>query len=110
MKLDALGHPKTLNLQALLEVDLPTVIGHLGLLWAFTGKHAAVNFHCAPRVAPEKAVFRPALVRHSVAGSSPEKTMTSYADRLRDPRWQRRRLEDIDALGEDAPLRAPDER
>ncbi len=41
MKLDALGHPKTLNLQALLEVDLPTVIGHLELLWAFTGKHAA---------------------------------------------------------------------
>lgn len=38
MKLDALDHPKTLDLAARLGVDLPTVIGHLELLWAFTGK------------------------------------------------------------------------
>lgn len=40
MKLDALEHPKTLNLAAQLGVELPTAIGHLELLWAFTGKHA----------------------------------------------------------------------
>lgn len=40
MKLDALDHPKTLDLAARLSVELPTVIGHLELLWAFTGKKA----------------------------------------------------------------------
>jgi hypothetical protein len=38
MKLEALDHPKTLDLAARLGVELPTVIGHLELLWAFTGK------------------------------------------------------------------------
>lgn len=38
MKLDALDHPKTLDLAARLGIELPTVIGHLELLWAFTGK------------------------------------------------------------------------
>lgn len=38
MKLEALDHPKTLDLAARLQVELPTVIGHLELLWAFTGK------------------------------------------------------------------------
>ena len=41
MKLDALDHPKTLDLAARLNVELPTVIGHLELLWAFTGKKAS---------------------------------------------------------------------
>lgn len=41
MKLDALEHPKTLHLASLLGVSRPTVLGHLELLWAFTGKHAA---------------------------------------------------------------------
>src|SRR5688572_8102320 len=40
MKLDALDHPKTLDLAARLSLELPTVIGHLELLWAFTGKKA----------------------------------------------------------------------
>lgn len=40
MKLDALDHPKTLDLSARLDVSLPTVIGHLELLWAFTAKKA----------------------------------------------------------------------
>lgn len=40
MKLDALQHPKTLDLAARLGVSLPTAIGHLELLWAFTAKHA----------------------------------------------------------------------
>lgn len=40
MKLEALDHPKTLDLAARLQVELPTAIGHLELLWAFTGKKA----------------------------------------------------------------------
>lgn len=41
MKLDALDHPKTLHFAALLDVSRPTAIGHLELLWAFTGKQSA---------------------------------------------------------------------
>jgi hypothetical protein len=40
VKLDALDHPKTLDFAARLQVELPTAIGHLELLWAFTGKKA----------------------------------------------------------------------
>lgn len=40
MKLDALDHPKTHALTALLDISRPTAIGHLELLWAFTGKNA----------------------------------------------------------------------
>ncbi len=40
MKLEALDHPKTLDLASRLNVELPTVIGHLELLWAFAGKKA----------------------------------------------------------------------
>lgn len=41
MKLDALDHPKTLDFAARLDVPRPTAIGHLELLWAFTGKQSA---------------------------------------------------------------------
>lgn len=41
MKLDALEHPKILDFAARLGVSRPTALGHLELLWAFTGKHAA---------------------------------------------------------------------
>ena len=40
MKLGALDHPKTLDLAARLRVELPTAIGYLELLWAYTAKHA----------------------------------------------------------------------
>lgn len=40
MKIGALDHPKTLDLAARLNVALPTAIGHLELLWAYTAKHA----------------------------------------------------------------------
>jgi 5-methylcytosine-specific restriction endonuclease McrA len=55
-----------------------------------------MNHFCATRVAPEKAVFRPALPRNPFAGVSPERCMAdkkSYWQLLRDPRWQRMRLE-----------------
>ena len=38
MKLDALDHPKTNHFASLLGISRPTAIGHLELLWAFTGK------------------------------------------------------------------------
>lgn len=41
MKLDALDHPKTLELAVRLGVSRPTAIGHLELLWAFVGKYSA---------------------------------------------------------------------
>lgn len=40
MKLDALEHPKTLDFAARLKVSRPTALGHLELLWAFTGKNS----------------------------------------------------------------------
>lgn len=40
MLLEALDHPKTLDFAARLGVELPTAIGHLELLWAFTAKKA----------------------------------------------------------------------
>lgn len=47
----------------------------------------------AARVAPEKADFRPALLRVPHAGLLPEKVMSTYSEKLKDPRWQRKRLE-----------------
>lgn len=41
VKLDALDHPKTFDFASRLGVELPTALGHLELLWAFTGKQAA---------------------------------------------------------------------
>ena len=38
MKLEALDHPKTLDFAARLNVEIPTAIGYLELLWAFVGK------------------------------------------------------------------------
>lgn len=40
MKLDALEHPKILDFAARLGVTRPTALGHLELLYAFTGKHS----------------------------------------------------------------------
>jgi len=53
----------------------------------------------AARVAPEKAVFptRPAV--DSFGRSLTEKLMATYWGKLRDPRWQRRRLEVMSAAG-----------
>lgn len=47
------------------------------------------------RVAPEKAVFRPALPLCSAPDLLPEKTLAliTYLDQLKHPQWQRRRLE-----------------
>lgn len=38
MKLEALDHPKTLELASQLDVEIPTAIGYLELFWAFVAK------------------------------------------------------------------------
>jgi hypothetical protein len=53
----------------------------------------SVNYQRTSRVAPEKADFRPVLACALNAGVSPENPMSTYSERLKDPRWQRRRLE-----------------
>lgn len=54
-------------------------------------------------VAPEKAVFRPALSRVLYAGASPERRMAkqklTYSEQLRHPNWQRKRLEAFNHYG-----------
>ena len=53
------------------------------------------------RVAPEKAAFRPALPSVPYAGFSPERTMAkmTYAEQLKHPNWQRKRLEALESTG-----------
>lgn len=50
----------------------------------------------AARVAPEKAVFRPALPMSFMPGIS-EMRMATYFEKLKDPRWQKKRLEVLEA-------------
>lgn len=40
MKIHAPQHPKTLALKSALQTSLPTVVGHLELLWHFAAQHA----------------------------------------------------------------------
>lgn len=52
------------------------------------------------RVAPEKAVFRPALPLRSLPGSfGADMTKMSYAEQLKHPKWQRKRLEALNRSG-----------
>lgn len=55
----------------------------------------------ASRVAPEKAVFRPALTRSYPAGLSPEREMAkqTYWELLRHPKWQEKRLRIMERAG-----------
>ena len=45
------------------------------------------------RPATEKADFRPALLSRPFRRTRPEGKMSEYSEKLRDPRWQRKRLE-----------------
>lgn len=54
----------------------------------------------AARVAPEKAVFRPALPLRSLPGSIGRTMLKmAYRDQLLHPNWQRKRLEMLEAAG-----------
>ncbi|CAN7326030.1 HNH endonuclease signature motif containing protein [Variovorax sp. LjRoot84] len=51
----------------------------------------------AARVAPEKAVFRPALPMSFLPGISEMHVSKTYFEKLKDPRWQKLRLEALQA-------------
>lgn len=61
-------------------------------------KGRGVMINAIARVAPEKADFRPALLSRPNAGVSPERAMATYWEKLRDPRWQKRRLQIMEAV------------
>lgn len=54
---------------------------------------------CAARVAPEKTVFRPVLLRAPFAGDFPENLMSEFWQKYKDPRWQKLRLEKMQSAG-----------
>lgn len=51
----------------------------------------------SPRFATEKAVFRPALGMSLMPGISEMQMNKPYIEKLRDPRWQKKRLEALNA-------------
>ena len=55
-----------------------------------------MSFHAA-RVAPEKAVFRPALPMCLLPGMTEMQMAKSYFEKLKDPRWQKKRLEVLES-------------
>lgn len=116
MKLDALDHPKTLDLAARLNAELPTVIGHLELLWAFTGKKApqgnigkwpdgAIARACYWMGRPE--VFILALLESGFIDSDDEHRLTIHDWQEHAPRWVKSKLKTlglsfVDAVSRDA--------
>lgn len=53
----------------------------------------------AARLATEKAVFRPALPMSFLPGISEMQVTKTYVEKLKDPRWQKKRLEVLEAGG-----------
>lgn len=45
------------------------------------------------RVAPEKTALRPVLLSRLIAGALPERKVSQYLEKLKDPRWQKKRLQ-----------------
>lgn len=54
-------------------------------------------FFRTARVAPEKVVFRPALPMRLLPGITEMHMSKSYFEKLKDPRWQKKRLEVLEA-------------
>lgn len=54
---------------------------------------------CTARVAPEKAVFRPALPLHVQPEFTGEHAMTNFKEQYLHPAWQKKRLEALEAAG-----------
>lgn len=101
MKLEALDHPKTMDLAARLNVELPTAIGHLELLWAFTGKKApqgnigkwpdgAIARACYWMGRPE--TFTQALQEAGFIDADPMHRFTVHDWREHAPRWVKSKL------------------
>jgi hypothetical protein len=101
VKLDALDHPKTMELAARLGVELPTAIGYLELLWAFTGKKtpqgdigkwsdAVIASSCLWRGAPSD--FVQALLSARFVDTDPECRLIVHDWHEHCPNWVRAKL------------------
>lgn len=106
MKLEALDHPKTMDLAARLDAELPTVIGYLELLWAFTGKKApqgnigkwpdgAIARACYWMGRPEQ--FTQALVAAGFLDESTDHRLTVHDWHEHAPRWVKSKLSSLKA-------------
>lgn len=104
MKLEALDHPKTLDFAARLGVELPTAIGHLELLWAFTGKKSPQgNIGKWPDGAIARACFwngNPTVFMAALADSGYIDTDPQYRYMIHDwiehaPRWVKAKLKNL---------------
>ena len=104
MKLDALEHPKTLDLASKLDASLPATIGHLELLWAFTGKYApagdigrhsdgAIARACHWTGRPE--LFTLALREAGFIDADPTYRLTIHDWHDHAPRWVKSKLKSI---------------
>jgi hypothetical protein len=101
LKLDALDHPKTMDLADRLGVELPTAIGYLELLWAFTGKKtpqgdigkwsdAVVAAACHWRGKPSD--FVQALTEARFVDADPEHRLIVHDWHEHCPNWVRAKL------------------
>jgi hypothetical protein len=104
MKLDGLDHPKTLDFAARLSVPRPTAIGHLELLWAFTGKQAPRgNIGKWPNGAIARAcdwmgdpdLFVSALVDAKLLDQDDEHRLTVHDWSVHAPGWVRAKLKKV---------------
>jgi hypothetical protein len=104
VKLDALEHPKTLDLASRLEASLPATIGHLELLWAFTGKYApagdigrhtdgAIARACHWTGRPE--LFTLALREAGFIDADPKHRLTIHDWQDHAPRWVKSKLKSM---------------
>lgn len=104
MKLDALDHPKTFDFAARLGVELPAALGHLELLWAFTGKQApqgnigkwpdgAIARACYWMGRPE--LFTQALLESGFIDADPEHRLTIHDWHEHAPRWVKSKLKTL---------------
>ncbi len=101
MKLEGLDHPKTLDFAARLQIELPTAIGHLELLWAFTGKKAPQgNIGKWPDGAIARAcywmgdpqAFLQSLLQSGLINADPEHRYIVHDWHEHAPRWVRAKL------------------
>lgn len=106
MKVDALDHPKTLDLAARLDVELPTAIGYLELLFAFVGRKSpqgnvgkwpdgAIARACYWNAAPE--VFIKALIDAGFIDKCADHRLLIHDWTDHAPRWVKARLKSLNA-------------
>lgn len=96
MKLEALDHPKTLDFASRLNVELPTAIGYLEFLWAFTAKKSpqgnigkwpdgAIARACHHN--GDAALFIKALAESGFLDANPEHRFMIHDWKDHAPRW-----------------------